>query len=715
VVLENQERSPQLDSSIGTEVDELLLIKGPILRHFFRVASFYLFWMLLFVGITTWSVQVSKNDQETRERSLTCLPPTVELYKGALGAPPQCFKQPNALFPASAIAAFAQGLNDTGGVLTNSTPELVLVAAQVCAPILASLSVGSSPFTLEDVPIQKLFRFAPASFAYLRPTTLFAFSFWSLFLALLLFLIEGYFIPKRLPVPRPVDCLRLLFHSHARQFMMSYKWDFPSPDRQRARVLAQLLPDCWLDVQALPAGSTVSSVIQQQAVHARCLVVYGTLHYFASKNCLRELLAALIHRRPHSVGGGREEERLSVALLLDTDKSDVVQLEPGEKKLLGELGEVLSETWKVDLFRSLKPFWQWVAQRASGSEARNALEWFRKQGKPRTLALTYKHSHLVRSEALCKTGLCVRVCLNGEPCRVFCSYLCASVWQSCGCSERLLSRRRHLLPRFGMRLYGSEEVDIVSCLGLCSGPTLFFYLVALFTYLLLRDLSVVRPGLGGDSTLFVSIMITCDTLSLASCILVLLPAALIRMHQARPATNYSNFLEPLCIISHLNAAMRETGTVARTVPLREISVPAPICPFFIIYFACGPDPLPSALRKHVGELSEFLKVMGLDTKEIKISEVEDKLSRCRAAALLVYFLSTEQDSDNFLKMRERKPAIRKAFELCTIPVVFDDKANTGGMKDVLFLDIKVHKDELGGEVLRALSKRVAIALLSKPE
>jgi hypothetical protein len=46
---------------------------------------------------------------------------------------------------------------------------------------------------------------------------------------------------------------------------------------------------CWLDTEQLIPGTLITPACEAAVAHARCVLVFRTSEYMASKNCLAEL------------------------------------------------------------------------------------------------------------------------------------------------------------------------------------------------------------------------------------------------------------------------------------------------------------------------------------------------------------------------------------------------------------------------------------------
>ena len=536
-----------------------------------------------------------------------------------------------------------------------------------------------------------------------------------------------------------------LTHSLARA--RSYAWNFPSADNQRARVIAHLLPDCWLDVQALTLGASVPDVIEKQAVWARCLVVYGTWHYFTSKNCLRELLSALRFRKG--------ERAKKIAVLLDEGKCDnakCLRCPHFEKsgKTLDDIGKRLKDGWPdVKVCEDLSEFWEWVGARGGADDVKPLLEWYREvNGRPRALQLTDRLSNLVHTKPMFETGLCVRKKCYDFLVRRQLSWCCQCLspsplgrsWASTRCWRTASCQRIKHSVRFGQLLYD----DDLSLLETCNGKeTLYVYAVLAFIAALGSDLYYSPPqrlsiNSGSPIAAFTFLISAFDVFSLLICILVLLPSGCVTCHQTRPSTYYTNFLEPLIIAAHLSPQPIQGEPSAATPEIKvtvnplydgpaapPTTVPSPedaktaqsSAEHLSIYLVASTIPNSSVCYRQeqvYNSLHDFLVAMGFSPKSITPQQCEGKLD----TGLFVWFLNKGEVAE-YLRLVKGVSVDR------IIPVLFDEACEKEifcgtSMTDRLYVAAFRPKEadeerfrEIGADIIQALSKRVASALLGK--
>jgi hypothetical protein len=92
--------------------------------------------------------------------------------------------------------------------------------------------------------------------------------------------------------------MSLLVRARAPQYMISYSWGGERDQSllMLAHGLAEVLPDCWIDVRRLVPGQRLLDEVRLPAEHARVLIVLMNPAYVKSTNCGHELLAALKKR-----------------------------------------------------------------------------------------------------------------------------------------------------------------------------------------------------------------------------------------------------------------------------------------------------------------------------------------------------------------------------------------------------------------------------------
>lgn len=93
---------------------------------------------------------------------------------------------------------------------------------------------------------------------------------------------------------RPLLMSALLEPRTAPQAMVSYKWN--PPYDKLAEVLADTLPDCWLDKRMLSTSDSLPEELPRVVAHARFVIILMTPAYLTSDNCARELLTAMYWR-----------------------------------------------------------------------------------------------------------------------------------------------------------------------------------------------------------------------------------------------------------------------------------------------------------------------------------------------------------------------------------------------------------------------------------
>jgi hypothetical protein len=108
--------------------------------------------------------------------------------------------------------------------------------------------------------------------------------------------------PQTLVGTRPASLpsfMSLLVRTTAPQFMISYSWggDHEQGLLGLAHGLAEVLPDCWIDVRRLTPGQRLVDEVRNPAMHARVLIILMNRAYVNSINCGHELLAAVMARK----------------------------------------------------------------------------------------------------------------------------------------------------------------------------------------------------------------------------------------------------------------------------------------------------------------------------------------------------------------------------------------------------------------------------------
>jgi hypothetical protein len=121
------------------------------------------------------------------------------------------------------------------------------------------------------------------------------------YLGLLVVMISIF--PQKLVGTRPASLptfMSLLVRASAPQYMISYSWGGARDQSllMLAHGLAEVLPDCWIDVRRLVPGQRLLDEVRLPAEHARVLIVLMNPAYVKSTNCGHELLAALKKRDP---------------------------------------------------------------------------------------------------------------------------------------------------------------------------------------------------------------------------------------------------------------------------------------------------------------------------------------------------------------------------------------------------------------------------------
>ena len=167
------------------------------------------------------------------------------------------------------------------------------------------LVIGS--LVVDDVPY---FSFRPPLIWHLPWGSGFSWLAWSMFgvlsiagLYLGLIVVMISIFPQKLVGTRPASLptfMSLLVRASAPQYMISYSWGGERDQSllMLAHGLAEVLPDCWIDVRRLVPGQRLLDEVRLPAEHARVLIVLMNPAYVKSTNCGHELLAALKKRDP---------------------------------------------------------------------------------------------------------------------------------------------------------------------------------------------------------------------------------------------------------------------------------------------------------------------------------------------------------------------------------------------------------------------------------
>jgi hypothetical protein len=309
--------------------------------------------------------------------------------------------------------------------------------------------------------------------------------------------------------------------------------------------------------------------------------------------------------------------------------------------------------------------------------------------------------------------------------------------------------------RFGQLLYDDElsVLSVVPPKNVAIPTAILAFIGALLAEvaLILDKLQPNSINSGSDVAYYTFAVVSFDFFSLLLAVLLFLYAILLA-HLSRPATKYSNFLEPLCIAAHLRelevgeqgrqgavaapeqgarvleGGARPSGAAEHAVTVNPLHLggAAPKAPGGAP-LAAGSGIVSGAARIHLvgGKtkclmrgrggaaftlevLDRFLTSMGLETVHV------DTTPNPSEPGLFVFCLETVEDVTGYLSILEEAPG----FEQRAIPVVFDRDCQKGKgcLFNFLFLDASRGKEEggyqarVGGDILKALAKRVAVAL-----
>jgi hypothetical protein len=204
----------------GNDIDELGLMEGLLIQHFFRTLELALLFVLALAFIVSVGVAIFGGRPLSSPRPVTIADTYLQCTQGLRTVedapqPLACFLA-NATVSPSAILDFAQAMQSSAGALSFSTS---LLAASACAPVLSALTSKQPQFIMPGL-MQKLLRFAPEYVFRLQTDFQFSITAWPLFPLAAFLLISRYAFDQRKPVPRKGDSLSRLFTAVAKHFMM---------------------------------------------------------------------------------------------------------------------------------------------------------------------------------------------------------------------------------------------------------------------------------------------------------------------------------------------------------------------------------------------------------------------------------------------------------------------------------------------------------------
>jgi hypothetical protein len=321
---------------------------------------------------------------------------------------PPCFVRQQPL-PFAAVAALAEAVNGSAGVFTLAAAPF---AAGVCAPIVAAMSQKTTVYNFTSRGLLYRFGFLNSgSFENsagtgVHPANLLFGVSWPLLVPIVYVAFNYRRLKKALsskawcvrvpqcrlfqhhhaliftPAPPPfsrahlyrypmsiAQNLRQLIEPSAYLYFLSYAWLKESATF--VELLSILLPDCFIDKACLPPGFNVSNETIKGAVHARCLVLYINTRYLGRPACLKELLAAIFHRR----GRGITAALCDIGPELGDDGQklcdDVVEVVDWDA-----LEGVLNDAFPGSVFFDTGAFFHWVRQNDLSVERERTISWF---------------------------------------------------------------------------------------------------------------------------------------------------------------------------------------------------------------------------------------------------------------------------------------------------------------------------------------------------
>ena len=341
---------------------------------------------------------------------------------------------------------------------------------------------------------------------------------------------------------RSLDALLFtLLNPVATVHMMSYT-QRPSPfGAAKPHQLANLLLDCWIDVKNMENGVEIGNQTLNAAVLTRRLVCFITPYYLSSAGCMRELFAALLHRRRL----GKAEDGQETVFLFAQHYGKLLEarsaVDPGVSVDWEALERALESAFgKHTVIHDIEGFLHWTDYEDRGGRE-NILRWYQRHGVQQQL-------HISVGAGLRALYPTTKMKTGSQP----------------GLKPAPLDPAA---PRAGRVTLMSQRLGILSnkdtersfscCLSLFN---LLFVGVFVFCFLDLIFLwSSSQRGILLQSTaygLYSSLSALSSGLSLVFCFLVSVQA-LEWWSIANPKFAYSNYLEPLLMAVHVNDAVQE--------------------------------------------------------------------------------------------------------------------------------------------------------------
>jgi hypothetical protein len=660
--------------------------------------------------------------------TLACAPPSQDIASAQpLNRNLQCFVQ-NGSLPSSLVLQLSAALNSSGGVIDASVSAL---AAEVCTPVLASLKALSFPPPPFLLPGLRQAIGIPSSLG-----ELFALDFlFGLVLFPLLFThlcdkFSASLMQRVHYCPGVTSVLRNFFNTPAHLHMLSYAWYWK---KDRAQVLASLLPDCWLDKEALPPGAKLSEATVTHAVHSRCLVVHMSLHYLESPNCMAELIGALLHRW-RDEGGSCP----LLYVLLDNDTCNAQDSTATSPKAAAcakcakqvdwaALEAQLQALGVALVCRTMHRFWRRVQCEDLGESPQivsSALSWFREHGSPKQSAL----SGTATDQDALRGAIYTQSMRKKHPCTPQQRSLRFRRWwqQGCCCCFFWLwgwgrGSSSPLIRAGALVLAAGEEPAQLSIPQMVRDlwRQLLSAAIALLGISLVLANIYFSPYRGQGSAPFVNFSNAVSGICLCMFVAIAFRAAE-NLFQTLPHFYYSAYLEPLCAASRLNLELApQLDSVTVHNPLASHSAPPMITSQSLvnIHFFCAPGG--AAAHTLVENLCSFL-ASGFGFKPIKhitwdASTVEHKV-KGEECGIYVFFLQTKEECAAFLDaVHPAPPKSRILADWCAIPVaLLPDRERSPAFKEVLFVEgLKKagESPETEKRILISIARRMAAVLM----
>jgi hypothetical protein len=352
--------------------------------------------------------------------------------------------------------------------------------------------------------------------------------------------------------------LRQLIEPRAYLYFLSYTW-FDTTD-PFAELLSILLPDCFIDRACLPTGTNVSDETIKGAVHARCLVLYINKRYLGSTACLKELFAAIFHRR----GCGNTAALCDISGLEDKMKDENP---PPAVVDWDALEVILEEAFPSAVFFDTGDFLRWVRRDhdlsdGGSAERDSTISWFR------------DHKRVSLSTKLSSKG----ELLSSFPTRS----MMAGEWDSGSLFERAIALLANFkivtdpyadFPRAGMKRLLCNEVKCVPRQFGTIPDHKFIFLSNIFLaangLIALCDAFFVSVGAPKHSLAYNSAVGLVDAGAFVVDMLAVLCSVFLgfvitkSLENIDPRLFYSDYLEPLCLAARIFEKEQEQPFMVR--------------------------------------------------------------------------------------------------------------------------------------------------------